>query len=370
MIREIPAVRGKYEKEEEGTLVDGAHRNEAANEVTPIPLIQLIMGFCGAKTLMAAVELDLFGRVEKAGGLTRQGAVRELGIEDRPADLLLAACASLDLLDKRGDSYVNTPLTQTFLVPDSPHYLGGLIRYVDQRQYPSWHELATALRTNHPVTWDPGVHSSPFETEDPAIMPLFWQTMFSMSTYTGRQLAEALPELAECKSILDIGGGWGAISIEICRRYPIPRATVYDLRSVCNTTVQKIRDAGLGGRIDTAPGDFLIDDDLPTGHEVVVLSSILHDWDEDTNRDILAKCFRALPPGGTIIISEFFLNEQRTGPPQAALIGLTMLIETAGGKNYSCDEYQAWLAEVGFGQIKFVSFDAVGSNGVMVARKP
>lgn len=335
---------------------------------TPRPLLQLITAFCGSKVVATAVELGLFGRIDKAGGLTRAETARELDIDDRPADLLLAACASLGLLDKRGDTYVNTAQADTFLVPGRPQYLGGLIRYIDQRHYPAWLQLATAVRTNSPVAWDPNAKSW-FDTEDPLVVSLFWDTMCTMATYTGRALADAVTELARRSSVLDVGGGWGAVSIELCRRHPRLRATVFDLPRVCPTTERKIKDAGLDGRIDTIAGDFLVDD-LPTGHDVVVLSSILHDWDEHTDRQLLAKCYQALDPGGLILISEFFLNEERTGPPDAAIMGLTMLVETPGGKNYATGEYRTWLADAGFVHVGLFPIETPGSNGVLVARKP
>lgn len=338
--------------------------------VSPLPLLRLMHGFTLTKTLAAAVELDLFGRIAKADGLTRQEAARELGIADRPADLLLAACAALGLLDKTGDTYVNSPLADAYLVPGRPHYFGGLIRFMDGRQYPAWHNLTTALREDRPVAWDPSVDSGPFEMEDPQVVPLFWETMFALSTFTGRDLAGALPMLAGQTRLLDVGGGWGAMAIELCRRWPNLRATVYDLAPVCETTRQRVDEAGFGERIATAAGDFFADDELPGGHDVIVLSSILHDWDEKQNRSLLRKCFRALEPGGMVVVSEFFLDEERTGPPEAALMGLTMLVETPGGKNYATGEYTAWLLDAGFERAESIPFEAVGSNGALIARKP
>jgi hypothetical protein len=338
--------------------------------LTPIPLLHLITGFWAAQTLAAAVRLDLFGLIERAGRLTRTQAAEALAIQDRPADLLLAACAALGLLEKEGDAYVNSALSRAFLIQGRPYYFGGFVRYLDHREYPAWHKLPTALHTNRPTTWDPDRQSGLFDAEDPVMVSLFWEAMHSMSTFTGRALARALPELAHREAVMDVGGGSGAIPMELCRAYPALRASVYDLPFVCGIAAQKIEHAGLGQRIGTIKGDFIADAELPSGHDTLILSQILHDWDEGTDRAILRKCFDALPPDGVIIIAEELLNEERTGPPRAALMGLNMLIETLGGKNYAAGEYLAWLAEAGFTQSKVVPFESVGANGIIVARKP
>jgi 3-hydroxy-5-methyl-1-naphthoate 3-O-methyltransferase len=102
----------------------------------------------------------------------------------------------------------------------------------------------------------------------------------------------------------------------------------------------------------------------------MLFSMILHDWDEATNRELLAKCYAALPSGGAVVVSELLLNADRTGPPEAALMGMNMLVETVGGRNYSETEYITWLTESGFADAHVVHFDAPGANGAVVARKP
>ncbi|PZG11772.1 methyltransferase [Micromonospora craterilacus] len=337
--------------------------------ITPTPLMQLVTGYWAFKTFAAAVELDLFGRLAGGRVVTRQEAEKEFGLPERPADLLLAACASLGLLEKAGDGYRNTALAEEFLVPGRPHYFGGQVRYCDQRTYLPWHRIGEALRTDRPLTWDPDTQESMFTTADPVMLALFWEAMYSTSSFTARALGEAY-DFGAHRRLLDVGGGAGAFPIELCQRYPELRATVFDLPHVATKAEEKIALAGLADRIGTASGNFLTDPALPTGHDVVLLSMILHDWDEAQNRAILARCHAALPSGGAIVISELLLNDERTGPPAAALMGMNMLLETEGGKNYSAAEYTAWLTDTGFTDVRTIAFDAPGANGAVVARRP
>lgn len=333
--------------------------------LTPTPLMDLVTGFWSFKTFAAAVELDLFTRL--AGG--RVLTVAELGLPERPADLLLTACASLGLLERDGDGYRNSPLAEEFLVRGRPFYFGGQVAYCDRRTYLPWHRVGEALRSDKPLTWDPATQESMFQTADPELLATFWEAMYSTSSFTARALGEAV-DLGGHRRLLDVGGGAGAFPITLCGRFPGLSATVLDLPHVCEIAADKIEAAGLSGRIATTPGDFLRDPELPGGHDVILFSMILHDWDETQNRQLLTKAYAALPPGGLVIVSELLLNAARTGPAPAALMGMNMLVETEGGRNYSDAEYAEWIAGAGFTGVRVVPFDAPGANGVVLGTKP
>jgi hypothetical protein len=338
--------------------------------LTPIPLMQLTTGFWSFKTFAAAVELGLFTRLANGRAVTVEEAAKELGLLHRPTDLLLAACASLGLLDKTDDRYRNSDLAESFLVEGRPYYFGGFVRFCDKREYPAWDRVVEALRTNRPTTWSSdNQNAALFDKDDAVMMSMFWEAMHSISTFTARSLGEALDFKAH-RRLLDVGGGSAAFPIELCRRYRHLRATVYDLPHVCEIAAGKIRRAELSESIGTVAGDFQRDAALPGGHDVILLSLILHDWDEDTDRNLLAKCYAALPSGGAIIVCELMLNPERTGPPAAALMGMNMLIETEGGKNYSETEYATWLADAGFTGARTVQLQAAGATAAVVAYKP
>ncbi|TCK26245.1 methyltransferase [Pseudonocardia endophytica] len=336
--------------------------------VTPVPLMQLATGFWAFKTLAAAHELDLFTRLSGTGGTTIAELAGTLGIDERPAEMLLTACAALGLLEKDGAAYVCSALADEYLVRGKPYYFGGFVQMLDKRLYPGWGRLTDAIRTNRPTTWDPDRQDSLFDGEDPDLLAVFWEAMHSLSTFTARSLGGAV-DLSAFGRVLDVGGGSGAYDIELCRLYPNLRATVYDLPFVADIAARKIEDAALAERIDTVGGDFFADAAFPPGHDVVLLSMIMHDWNEERDRTILAKCWEALPRGGVVIISELLVNDERSGPSPAALMSLNMLIETEG-RNYTPSEYGRWLHDLGFRDIRTVWFEAPGANGAVIGRKP
>lgn len=336
--------------------------------LTPVPLMQLATGFWASKTLAAAHELDLFSRLSGTTGTTVAELADALRIDARPAEMLLTGCAALGLLEKRDGRYRNSSLAEEFLVRGKPYYFGGFVQMADQRLYPGWGRLTEAIHTNRPTTWDPQRQSSLFDGEDPELLAVFWEAMHSLSTFSARALGRSI-DLGGARRLLDVGGGSGAFDIELCRLYPDLTATVYDLSPVAEIAAGKVAAAGLDGRIATVAGDFFADPELPAGHDTILLSMIMHDWAEARCRTILEKCWAALPRGGRLIIAELLVDDERTGPPPAALMSLNMLIETEG-RNYTPAEYHTWLGEVGFRDVRTVWFEAAGANGAVIGRKP
>jgi 3-hydroxy-5-methyl-1-naphthoate 3-O-methyltransferase len=340
----------------------------ARDQVSILPLMELSIGFWSFKTLATAQELELFARLSGTDGHTIDELAGLLGVDQRPAELLITACASIGLLERRDGRYVNSALADEFLVPGKTYDFGGWVQMLDRRLYPAWGRLTEAVRSNRPTSWNPDEQEHLFAGEDPKLLAVFWEAMHSLSTITARELG-AHVDLSASTALLDIGGGSGAFDIELCRRYPNLRATVFDLPAVCEIASKKLAAAGFEDRIAVAPGDFLADPGLPSGHDVVLLSMIMHDWTPEQDLAILRKCFAALPSGGRIVISELLVNDEKTGPPAAALMSLNMLVETAG-RNYTAAEYEQWLHATGFVDIQTVPFEAPGANGAVLARKP
>jgi 2-polyprenyl-3-methyl-5-hydroxy-6-metoxy-1,4-benzoquinol methylase len=333
---------------------------------TAIPLMQIVAGFWASKTLAAAVELDLFTKL--AGrGVNVQELADLLGLHPRPAEMLLSGCASLGLLEKRGDRFYNSLLSEEFLVRGKPYYFGGVVTMLDRRLYLPWNRLTEALKTNRAQTWgdEPGLFEALSQNLEE--QRIFTEAMHSFSIQSGKAVAEAF-DFSPYKQLLDVGGGSGAYCIEAARRHPHLRATVFDIPTALEIAREKIAEAGLSDRIETYSGDFF-NEELPKGSDVILLSMILHDWTPEKNRLILRKCFDALPSGGAMIVSELMMDDDKVGPVPAALMSLNMLIETEG-RNYTWSEYTSWLEEVGFTEIERVPVQSPGANGLLTGHKP
>ncbi|WP_256413766.1 acetylserotonin O-methyltransferase [Saccharopolyspora sp. ASAGF58] len=330
--------------------------------------MQLSTGYWASKTLAAAHELGIFSYLSEVGACTMEMIAKHFSLHRRPAEILLTACVAIGLLEKTEALYSNTPLSEEFLVRGKPMYFGGWIEMTDRREYPAWGRVIEAVRKNQPTTWDPATQEGIFDGEDPVMMAVFWEAMHSLTIFTARELGRTL-DLSGVRRLLDVGGGSGALDIELCSQYPDMRAAVFDLPFVCDLAREKITTAGLDDRIITVAGDFQEDDPFPKGYDTMVLSLILHDWDEKECRELLAKCYAGLDSGGQLIISELLVDDDKCGPPDAALMSMNMLVEN-WGRNYTAAEYTGWLHEAGFVDVRTERFTAAAANAAVIARKP
>jgi ubiquinone/menaquinone biosynthesis C-methylase UbiE len=125
-------------------------------------------------------------------------------------------------------------------------------------------------------------------------------------------------DLKGARRLLDVGGGSGAFSITLCRRFPELNATIVDFPSVHAAAAAFIREAGMSERIRFTPGDALITD-WPAGQDVVLLSYLLSAVSALGVDQLLARAFAALTPGGRIVLHDFMVDDDGSGPVTAAL---------------------------------------------------
>ncbi|MFK4428159.1 MULTISPECIES: methyltransferase [Bacillus] len=331
-------------------------------------LLNIATGFWASKALASAVELEIFNIMPKQG-INIKEVTKELEIQIRPAEMLLTACTALGLLTKKGELYYNSPLSNKFLVKGEPYYFGGVITMLDKREYIPWSRLTEAIKTDQmQVLKDDSLGIFESISVNPEEQRIFTEGMHSWSIQTGKELTKVF-DFSQNTQLLDVGGCSGAYCIEAVQKYPDLHAVVFDLAPALKIAKEKIEQAELSHRIKTHTGDFF-KEELPKGSDVILLSMLLQNWSPEENHEILQKCYNVLPEGGSIIISELMIDDDKTGPISAALMSLNMLIETIKGRNYSWSEYEGWLKNIGFIDIQRITFHSPGANGILVARKP
>ena len=124
---------------------------------------------------------------------------------------------------------------------------------------------------------------------------------------------------------------------------------------------------GVGGRLRTVAGD-LLEADFGAGHHVATIGHILHSEGRERSRQLLRKTFAALAPGGTVVISEFMPNEDRTGPPTPLIFAVNMLLHTAEGDTFTFAEIADWLREAGFANPRLL--EAPAPSPLVLATRP
>ena len=307
---------------------------------TPTRIMDLANAFYGSRTLFTASDLGIFGHL--AGGSPKSASqlASLTGMNDRGMRLLLDGCVALDLLEKQGATYRNTPESAAFLVPGAPGDLSGAIRY-NRDVYDAWGKLPELVRTGKPVE-APDIHLG----DDPARTRAFVMAMHGRAMGIGRMVIPMLDLPAEGQ-LLDIGGGSGAYAMLAARQRPGLACTMIDLPGVAAIAAELIAAEGLAGRVTCRPGDYH-NATFPGGNDVINILGVLHQEDPDRIVDIFKRAHAALKPGGTINILDLMTDETRCTPPFSALFAVNMALTTHNGWVFSDRDLETWLTEAGF----------------------
>ena len=270
---------------------------------------RIAYGFMASKVLFAALDLDLFGLIARAPK-TADALAADTGLLRERLEILLTACVSLGLLVKHGDAYANAPASQTYLVRDAPSYFGDYYRFqIDRQVYPAFARLPDALRGGRADFY------RLMENPDEALH-------FSRGQHAGSLgpavVLARIVDLKQARGLLDVGGGSGAFSITLCRRFPELTATILDFPSVQAAAATFVHEAGMDERISFTPGDALVTE-WPGGQDAVLLSYLLSAVSAAGLDRLLERAFTALTPGGRIVVHDFMVDDDGRGPATAAL---------------------------------------------------
>jgi predicted nicotinamide N-methyase len=226
----------------------------------------------------------------------------------------------------------------------------------DERLYKSWDKLSDALKTNKPVKGELGGDiESTFDkaksNQGVEQVQKFTRAMYGISVGPAMELAKNV-DFSNYKRMMDIGGGSGVYAIQVVANNPgNMSAVVLDSKPVCQVANEYIQQFNLQDKIQTSEFD-IFNDQMPKDCDVAFLSHVIHIFDRETNIELLKKIHDSLPEKSMIIISEWLLNDEKTGPLPSALMGLTMIIENRGGRSYSYSEVTEMLTEAGFKNIE------------------
>ncbi|RYD65032.1 MAG: methyltransferase, partial [Verrucomicrobiaceae bacterium] len=257
-------------------------------------ILQTGLGFWASKTLLSAVELGVFSQLAE-GPLSLEELTRRVGIHSRGARDFFDALVALHFLEREGDYYRNTPDTDIFLDRAKPSYAGGILEMANGRLYPFWGSLTEGLRTGQPQN-EAKNGEQVFEKlyADPKRLELFLGGMTGISLGTGRAIANAFP-WSDYKTFADIGCAQGALPVQVALRHPHLTGRGYDLPVVGPIFEQYVKANAVADRLSFQGGNFF-EDPLPEV-DVLVMGHILHDWNLEKKRFLLAKAYDALPAG-------------------------------------------------------------------------
>lgn len=323
--------------------------------MNPNTIREIASSFQKSRILLSGFELDIFTHIDESGTTNNQVASK-LQLNEHACERLLNALVSLGFLEKRNLSFFNTADSFAFLSKKSPDYLGGLMH--SNHLWNTWSNLTQVVKT--------GKSAHPSEINDRGQDWLF-SFINAMHDRGKKQAPQQLAniELAAIKSVLDVGGGSGAFSMEFVNKKPEIRVTVFDLPNVIPITKKFIDKEGFSDKIATHSGDYT-SDELPGGFDLVFMSAIIHSNPLDVNQNLIKKCFHSLNPGGKIVIQDWIMNNERTRPTTGAIFAVNMLVGTESGDCFTEHEVTEMLITAGFRDISRMEFETGLSQVVAI----
>jgi phospholipid N-methyltransferase len=306
-------------------------------------LDELIVASQKALVLRAFVELGvadlLSGRVmpvvelagavgapsDTLGRFLRASSSVGLCSEVRPDEFELSAAGDLLRTDAEGD------LTSWVTLMTAP----WLVR--------PWESLSEAVRTGGAVF--PAVHGTGFwdyVAAHPQEAAIFDAAMTSGAAARADDLTEAI-DLSAAQSVVDVGGGQGLLVNALLAHFPQLKGVVVDRPEVINDVTQATSDRY--DRLEFVAGDFF--HHVPAGHDIYLLSRILHDWPDREAVAVLQSCRRAMTLNSTLCLLEqvtpSMAELNHSDRTSLALKDLNMLV-LVGGQERTLEEYRRLLA--------------------------
>ncbi|WP_327426489.1 methyltransferase [Streptomyces sp. NBC_01236] len=321
----------------------------------------IIHGTTAFELLRTGLEFDLFERLEAAEGMDIEEVAEAIGVEPQPARILLLGLASLRLLDKKDDKYVNSEMVRRKLLRSSPRFLGPLVDIQADIINQSLGDFAESMRQNTNVGLrhieGPGTTLYERLTAHPELQEVFYRNMGDASKKAFAQILDRY-DFSGVRHVIDIGGGDGTNSIELARRYPHLEVTVFDQESVTQIAAQRTEDAELSKRVHFHPGD-LFTDALPEGADAIMFFHIFEIWSLERNTELLRKCYEALPPGGVCLVYNFVSNDEGTGSMSGGLVSPYFLALASGeGMTYAPQDMDKAIRDAGFSRVE--RYDGLG----------
>ena len=317
---------------------------------SPDQILQTGLAFWASKTLLSAVEMEVFTELAK-GPEDLASLTGRLGLHPRSSRDFLDALVALGFLERHDGKYSNTPSTDIFLDKRKPSYIGGMLEMANHRLFHHWNHLTTALRTgehqNEAAHGEPDIFATLYA--DPARLKGFLRAMTGISRGANMAIAAKFP-WDKYKTAADCGTAQGDLIVQVALKNPDIAGTGFDLPEVAPIFEEYVEANGLSSRVHFKAGSFFTDP-LPKV-DVIMMGHILHDWNLDEKKLLIRKAYEALPEGGAFIAYDALIDDDRSKNAFGLMMSLNMLIETPGGFDYSGADCMGWMKEAGFSETR------------------
>ncbi len=331
---------------------------------SPDSILQTGMAFWASKTLLSAIEMEVFTELARHPE-DLETLTGRLGFHPRAARDFFDALVALGFLERHDGVYFNSPSADLFLDKRKPSYIGGILEMANKRLYHHWGHLTTALRTGEHQNEATGSHET-FAAlyADPTRLKGFLRAMTGISRGANKAIASRF-HWDKYTTAADCGTAQGDLIVQIALHNDHISGIGFDLPEVAPVFEEHVEAYGLSSRVRFQPGNFF-EHPLPNV-DVILMGHILHDWNLDEKKSLIRKAYESLPEGGAFIAYDAIIDDDRKSNAFGLLMSLNMLIETPGGFDYTGADCVGWMKEAGFRQTRVEHL--VGPDSMVVGIK-
>eukprot|EP00933_Yihiella_yeosuensis_P079610 TRINITY_DN9272_c0_g1_i2.p1 TRINITY_DN9272_c0_g1~~TRINITY_DN9272_c0_g1_i2.p1 ORF type:complete len:394 (+),score=98.98 TRINITY_DN9272_c0_g1_i2:60-1241(+) len=336
-----------------------------------VDLDSVAYGFMASQALFSALELGVFDKIAAAGekGATAAELWEACGCEAPRMTTLLTALTAVKSLRRSGDGlYTLSPNTAQYMVTSSRHFYGDYLQYQIGRQF--YHRMGALPDVM--TTGKAPSYASWFS--DPDVAKTYTQAQHNGSVATAKYLIKKKLQLGGISDMLDVGGGSGAFSYVFTEATPGLKSTVLELPEVCKTgegikaqQPQEVQDRVNFVELDATSPDWPVED---ASFDVVLMSYISGSVPESLILPLYKNAFKALRPGGRLLVHDFMVNDSLDGPALGALWGLQHVTVNADGLGLCPKEIIQRTTEAGFNNATAETMEMIhGMTKLIVAHK-
>jgi predicted O-methyltransferase YrrM len=336
-------------------MIDNVSRDIITSQMQ---IVNDVTGAWKSQVMYTLLKIGAYDLLEKEAHDINSLA-RELHM---PLDSLkrLAECAvSLGYFVKNGTFYSNSALTSRVLVSGKAGFMGNWL-LLCAKWYDSFGKLEQAIKTNQAVE-DINL------IDDQTYKDLFIKGMIDYAQYRGSDILKFL-NLSAKRRLLDVGSGPSIYAAMFCENYPNLRVTCIDLPHAILIAKEYLADKKIKDQIDLVECDYKKANSFGKNYDVVFISHVLHQENEDICFQILKKGYQALNHGGLLIIQAMFPDEKGLNS-YTLLHDLLSLLVFPGGKNYSVAETMDWLKNVGLKNVRYKKMSLFNINSLVIGEK-
>lgn len=317
-----------------------------ADEIPPAVRVLDIThtAFVTSRALYVMAKLGIADLL-KDGARSSEELAAATGTRSRSLYRVLRALGSVGVLTESLDHRFALTAVGSILRSDLPDSLRGWVIFTGEPwNLRAWQEILHSMRTDEPA-WD-RAHGMPFFeylSQHPDASAIFDEAMTNFSRWDAAVVPTAY-DFSQFRTLIDVGGGQGALFISILKANPTLHGVLYDQAHVVQRARQPIEAEGLGSRCEIVAGDFF--ESVPSGADAYLLKYIIHDWKDDRAHVILTNCRRAMTKGAKLLLIEMIVPSP--GESHLAKTSDVEMLIMLGSPERTVDEYEVLLNRAEF----------------------